>query len=65
MYEKKKFKYPQKVIATRKKILSEDRLLKNYWKIKTLNEGLTNIKFFSENSFISLLTEGNKNKAIK
>ena len=63
--KKKKFKYPQQIIETRKKILSEDRLLKNYWKIKTLNEGFTNIKIFSDNSFISLLTEGNKNRAIK
>jgi len=63
--EKKKFKYPKKVLSLRKKILSEDRLLKNYWKIKILNKGLTNIKMFSDSSFMSLLNEGNKNQIIK
>ncbi len=58
--KKKKYYYSIKVLALRKRILSEERLLKNYWKIKKLNEGLFDFKIKSENISLSSLPIDNK-----
>ena len=51
--QKKKYNYYKKILFLRKRILSEERMLKNYWKIKKLNQGLLDFKFISENQSIS------------
>jgi hypothetical protein len=57
---KNKFTYPNDILTIRKQILSEERLLKNYWKIKKIKEGLISIKVNNENSCVSLLKEDKK-----
>ena len=47
--KKEKSKYSDKILNLRKRILSEERLLKNYWKIKKLNEGIFDIRIKSDN----------------
>ena len=61
-FKKKKGKYLEKILALRKRILSEERLLKNYWKIKILDEGLLDIKFKSENQSFNSLNDLIKKK---
>ena len=63
-FKKKQGKYLEKILTLRKRILSEERLLKNYWKIKILDEGLLDIKIKSENQSLNSLNDmiQNKNK---
>ena len=53
-FKKKKYRYYNKILLLRKKILSEERLLKNYWNIKKMNKGLFDIQIKSNN--LSLCT---------
>jgi hypothetical protein len=46
---KKKYKYFGNILLLRKKILSEERLLKNHWKIKNINQEFIEIKSKSFN----------------
>ena len=60
-FRKKKNHYVERILSLRKLILSEERLLKNYWKIKILKEGLTDVKVKSDNiSFTSFLITNKK-----
>ena len=51
-FKKKKYKYYDKILLLRKNILSEERLLKNYWNIKKINKGLFDVKIKSDNPSI-------------
>ena len=51
-FKKKKYKYYDRILLLRKNILSEERLLKNYWSIKKINKGLFDIKIKSDNPSI-------------
>ena len=52
-FKKKEVKYYNKILLLRKNILSEERILKNYWKIKKINQSVFDIKIMSENPSIS------------
>jgi hypothetical protein len=41
----------------RKNILSEERLLKNYWKIKKINKGIFDVKILSDNPSLRTFTD--------
>ena len=45
------------ILLLRKKILSEERLLKNYWKIKKLNNDLFEFKIINESQSLIPLSE--------
>ena len=51
-FKNKKYKYYDRILELRKNILSEERLLKNYWSIKKINKGLFDIKIKSDNPSI-------------
>ena len=52
-FKKKEVKYYNKILLLRKNILSEERILKNYWKIKKINQSVFDVKILSENPSIS------------
>ena len=56
-FNKKNNKYYDKILLLRKKILSEERLLKNYWKIKKLNNDLFEFKIINEIQSLIPLSE--------
>ncbi len=56
-FNKKNHKYYDKILLLRKKILSEERLLKNYWKIKKLNNDLFEFKIINESQSLIPLSE--------
>jgi hypothetical protein len=56
-FKKKKYRYYNKILLLRKKILSEERLLKNYWKIKKINKGIFDVKILSDNPSLRTFTD--------
>ena len=51
--KKKNINYYNNILLLRKNILSEERMLKNYWKIKKINQSVFDVKILSENPSIS------------
>ena len=56
-YQKKIYNYYDKILLLRKNILSEERLLKNYWKIKKINKGIFDVKILSDNPSLRTFTD--------
>ena len=56
-FNKKNNKYYDKILLLRKKILSEERLLKNYRKIKKLNNDLFKFIIINESQNLIPLSE--------
>ena len=54
---KKKFKYFNHIIKLRKKILSEERLLKIYWELENINQEFLEIKCKTDNNIFNSETE--------